>query len=74
MQIFVKKMDRDFLVIAVVCVQITDRNQTLDFAIFINHRQMPNAVLTEDAASFVGGSLGIAASDFRRHHIAHLNR
>lgn len=48
-----QEVDGDFLVIAVMSIQIADGNQTLNLAVVIHHWKMANAVLTEDAAGVV---------------------
>ena len=60
--------------IGVVGVQIADRDQTSDFAVRVNDRQMADAVLLEGVSRIIDGSIGSAIGDLRRHDVRYGDR
>jgi len=71
--VLVEKVDGDFLVIAVMSIQVTDGDQPLDLAAVVHYRKMANAVLAENAAGILDRRLGPAEGDFPGHHFPHLD-
>ena len=49
-----KIVNGHLLVIRMMRIQISDRDQSLNLSGFINNRKMPNSVLSEDALSLIG--------------------